>query len=97
MTIDKTTRTLTVSQNTGIAFSVGFLLMLAGALVSATIWVNSTQNRLDTLAENDRNQRVEIDQLKTDSTALQLGITEIKTQLRSIDTTLLEIKENSRR
>lgn len=93
MEINKTSKTITISQNTGITMSLAFMIMIAGALITGVSWINTTQNRIDNLTISVQGQRVEINQLKTDSTNSQIKFTEIQTQLKSIDTTLLEIKD----
>lgn len=76
--------------------SIAFIIMCIGALITAVSWVNATQNRIDNVTSSLQGQRTEIDQLKTDSSALQIALAEIRTQLRSIDSSVLEIKENQK-
>lgn len=93
MEINRTAKTLTISQNTGITFSVAFLIMLAGALITGTTWISSMQSRTEALEKSSIESKADIAKLKNESTQTQIKFTEIQTQLKSIDTTLLEIKE----
>ena len=93
MEINRAEKTIKITQNTGIAFSVSFLLLLAGALATATMWVANMQNRVEAISSSVKESRSDIDQLKSESTITQIKFTEIQTQLKSIDATLVEIKD----
>ena len=85
-------KTLTISQNTGITFSVAFLLMIASALVACTLWVNTIQSRVDSSVLSIKENREEINKLKTSDTSNQIKFTEIQTELKGIGATQEELK-----
>lgn len=89
-------KTYTISQSTGIKISITFALMLAGALVSGVTWVNMTQNHISELTESVSSNRAMIDKLQSENNEAKLKYTEIATQLRNIDATLVEIKQKLR-
>ncbi len=93
MEINRTNKTITISQNTGVTFSVAFLIMVAGALVTGTTWVAGMDNRTRSIEEHTTTNTQDIGRLKSESTTNQVKFTEIQTQLKSIDATLVEIKE----
>lgn len=85
-------KTLTISQNTGITFSVAFFLMVAGAIVTGAVWVNTTQTRIDNAVASIKENRADINILKTSDTSNQIKFTEIQTQLKGIGVTQEELK-----
>lgn len=85
-------KTLTISQNTGITFSVAFFLMVAGAIVTGAVWVNTTQTRIDNAVASIKENRADINTLKTSDTSNQIKFTEIQTQLKGIGVTQEELK-----
>lgn len=92
MEINRTEKTMTITQNTGIAFSVSFLLMLIGAVITGAVWVVGTQNRIDNAVSSINKNTEEIAKLKASDTSNQIKFTEIQTQLRSIGTSQDEMK-----
>lgn len=95
MTYNKEEKTLTISQNTGITFSVAFFLMVAGAISTGAVWVNNTQSRLDGAVASIKENREEITKLKTSDTSNQIKFTEIQTQLKGIGVTQEELKSQN--
>lgn len=89
---NKEEKTFTITQNTGVTVSIALLLMLAGAVISSTTWVNTTQSRIDSLAQSVRDNRANIAELTKKTNESDIKFVEIQTQLKSIDTTLFEIK-----
>lgn len=89
---DKEQKTFTITQSTGITFSLALLLMLAGAVISATTWVTTTQARIDNLGLSVKENRENITNLTKKSNDSDVKFVEIQTQLKSIDSNLLEIK-----
>lgn len=89
---NKEEKTFTITQNTGVTVSIALLLMLAGAVISSTTWVNTTQSRIDSLAQSVRDNRANIAELTKKTNESDVKFVEIQTQLKSIDTTLFEIK-----
>lgn len=90
---DKEQKTFTITQSTGITFSLALLLMLASAVVSATTWVTTTQGRIDNLALSVKENRENITNLTKKANDSDVKFVEIQTQLKSIDANLLEIKD----
>lgn len=97
MKIDKELKTITISQNTGITFSLALLIMLGGALITATTWVSNTASQVHALEAKSNTQQSDIDALKAESVTTQVKLTEIQTQLKGIDVSLVEIKESLKR
>lgn len=95
MTFDKDKGTLTISQNTGITFSIAFLLMIAGALITAAAWVTTTQSRIDSTIASVKENRADINTLKASDTSNQIKFTEIQTQLKGIGVTQEELKSQN--
>lgn len=93
MEINRTDKTLTISQNTGITFSVAFFLMIAGALISGASWVTTTQARIENTIASVKDNRAEINALKAQSNEQQIQLTEINAKTSSIDANVLELKE----
>ncbi len=89
---NKEEKTFTITQNTGVTVSIALLVMLAGAVMSGTTWVNTTQSRIDSLAQSVKENRANIAELTKKTNESDVKFVEIQTQLKSIDTTLLEIK-----
>ena len=89
-------KTYTISQSTGVKISITFALMLAGALVSGVTWINMTQNNINELNSAVTSNTIKIDKLQSDNNEAKLKYTEIATQLRNIDATLVEIKQRLR-
>lgn len=96
MNIDREQKTLTISQGTGITVSVTLVLMFAGAIFTGATWLSEMRNRTSNLELTSERLNADVSKLNTESTTNQVKFTEIQTQLKSIDTTLLEIKERLR-
>lgn len=93
MEINRENKTITITQNTGITVSIALILMFAGAIFTTATWVADMRNRVSALENTTNTQSTYITKLQADSTTSQVKFTEIQTQLKSIDTTLVEIKE----
>ncbi len=94
MKYDKATKTITISQNTGITISLAILIMLCGAVFTIATWVGDTRHSTQ---DNTRDIVVikdDVAKLKGSDTETKVKLTEIQTQLRSIDTSLVEIKDS---
>lgn len=89
---NKEEKTFTITQNTGVTVSIALLVMLAGAVMSGTTWVNTTQSRIDSLTQSIKENRANIAELTKKTNESDVKFVEIQTQLKSIDTTLFEIK-----
>lgn len=93
MEVNRTKKTITISQNTGITVSIALVLMFAGAIFTVATWTTDVRNITQRNKTDIVDLRNDVTQLKVDSTTSQVKFTEIQTQLKSIDATLLEIKE----
>lgn len=96
MEINKRDRTITISQNTGITVSVALAAMFAGAIFTVATWAADIRNRVTATELTSTDNTTEIIKLQGQYNESQIKLTEIQTQLKSIDTTLLEIKERVR-
>lgn len=96
MEINKQNKTITITQNTGITISIALVIMLTGALFTLATYFADQRNRLTIVESAQVSLRGDITKLQTESTDSRIKYTEIQTQLKSIDTTLLEIKEKLR-
>lgn len=94
---NKKEKTLLLSQNTNVTTTIAFVVFIVGALATGITWINSTQNKIENMTEVMRDHDAEIGKLKTESTNSQIKFTEIQTQLKSMDITLVEIKESVKR
>lgn len=81
---DKDQKTFTITQSTGVTFSLALLLMIGGAVVSATTWVTTTQSRMDNVIASVKDNSEEINKLKATDTTNQIKFTEIQTELKNI-------------
>lgn len=93
MKYDKETKTITLSQNTGVTISLMFLILIGGAIASASTWVSMVNSKVDFLEKVTGDNASNIMGLQADSNASKVKYAEIQTQLKSIDTTLIEIKQ----
>lgn len=93
MKYDKDQKTITLSQNTGITVSVALLTMFAGAIFTIATW--STDMRRSTIQNTQDITTIQADiiELRADSIDGRVKLTEIQTQLKNIDLSLIEIKE----
>ena len=85
-------KTLTISQNTGITFSVALLIALCSALIASAMWVTTTQNRMDSAILSIKENREEISKLKASDTSNQIQFTEIQAQLKGLGFSQDELK-----
>lgn len=77
---------ITLTKNTYITLSLSLVIMIGGALVTATSWFVTLQNQV-TMNSSD------ITDLKTDNVTAKVQLAEIKSQLSSIDSNILDIKQ----
>lgn len=92
MNYDKEKSTITISKNTGITVSAMMLIMIGGALVTATINYNDLRNSTKLNTSDIRKLQEENDKLEADNVTSKVEFSKIQTQLKSIDTSLVEIK-----
>jgi hypothetical protein len=90
---NKDEKTLTLSRNTFLNISVGILIMLGGALVTATISFQNLRNQVSQNTITAQKNNDNILRLQTDGTSAKIELTKIQTQLSSIESTLIELKE----
>lgn len=90
---DKEQKTFTITQSTGVTFSLALLLMIGGAVVSATTWVTTTQSRMDNVIASVKENRENITDLIKRSNDSDVKFVEIQTQLKSIDVNIQRLIE----
>lgn len=86
-------KTLTIKQSTGVTFSLIMLVMFAGAIATVFTWTADMRNRVTNAEGMVTILRADIVKLQNEGTDTKVKFTEIQTQLKSIDATLLDIKE----
>lgn len=93
MEFNKDSRTITISQNTGITVSVALMVMFAGAVFTVATW--STDVRRSTIdnTQSITDIKADVAKLQIESVDSRVKFSEIQTQLKSIDLSLVEIKE----
>lgn len=94
MKYDKATKTITISQNTGITFSVALLIMFSGAVFTVATWVGDTRHATQDNTRDISSLKDDVTKLKGSDTETKVKLTEIQTQLKAIDTSLIEIKNS---
>lgn len=90
---DKDQKTFTITQSTGVTFSLALLLMISGAVISATTWVTTTQSRMDNVIASVKENRENITGLIKRSNDSDVKFVEIQTQLKSIDVNIQRLIE----
>ncbi len=75
-----------LSQKTYITLSLSLVIMIGGALITATTWFVTLQNQV-TMNTSD------IANLKADNITAKVQLAEIKSQLSNIDSNIQDIKE----
>lgn len=75
-----------LSQKTYITLSLSLVIMIGGALITATTWFVTLQNQV-TMNASD------ITDLKADNITAKVQLAEIKSQLSNIDSNILDIKQ----
>lgn len=93
MKYDKTSKTITLSQNTGITVTVTLAFMFAGACFTIATWVGDTRHNTATNTQDIGNLKSDVTKLQSENIDTKVKLTEIQTQLKSIDISLIEIKE----
>lgn len=96
MTKDNETKTITLKQSTGFNISLVILVMSVGAVITFTTFITDIKNR----SVDNRNRIVEIEQdinkMQAETNESKVKYSEIQTQLKNIDATLIEIKQKLR-
>ena len=97
MKYDKDSKTITISQNTGVTLSITLIIMFAGAIFTVSTWVSDTRYNTAQNTRDITTVRADVVKLQTEGTDAKVKFTEIQTQLKGIDASLLEIKESLRK
>ena len=96
MTKDNETKTITIKQSTGFNISLVILVMFVGAIIAFTTFISDIKTR----SIDNRNRIVEIEQdinkMQAETNESKVKYSEIQTQLKNIDATLMEIKQKLR-
>ena len=84
---------LTITKNTGITFSVAFLVGVGSFIWTSSQQVSEVRTQIEQNVQQIEDLKDSVSELETEGVTTQLKLTEIQTQLRGIDATLLEIKQ----
>lgn len=87
----------TIGRKTVITFSASFLLMLAGALVTATMTFNDMRNQIhqnELVIQENKTRLTKVEQATNEA---KVSFGEIQTELKNINLTMLEIKAQLQR
>ena len=87
----------TIGRKTVITFSASFLLMLAGALVTATVTFNDMRNQIhqnQLVIQENKTRLAKVEQATNEA---KVSFGEIQTELKNINLTMLEIKAQLQR
>lgn len=93
MHVDKQQKTVTIKQNTAINISLAFLLVIAGALMTATTAFVEMKNRVHTNERSIQALSDKTNRLDTETINARVEFSKIQTQLLNIETNIIEIKE----
>lgn len=86
-------KTITIKQNTAISFSVAMILMIAGALISATTIFVELRNQVTVNKIDNQNQAADINVLKNENTLVKVELAKVQSQLTAIESHLIDIKQ----
>ena len=96
MTKDNETKTITLKQSTGFNISLVILVMAIGAIITFTTFISDIKTR----SIDNHNRIVEMEQdinkMQAETNESKVKYSEIQTQLKNIDATLIEIKQKLR-
>lgn len=92
MAYNRASKTLTIKRNTAINTSVAFLLMVAGALITATITFQNLRNQVYVNLQSINDLKASSSELQTDNIDAKVEFSKIQEQLKSIDANILEVK-----
>lgn len=81
------------SKDTPVSFTVGFLMIVLSGVIGGTIWVSNTTSRVALIEQTQQANIEHLKSLDTDTNVQKIQYAEIQTQLKNIDTTLVEIKQ----
>lgn len=93
MRYDKDHKTITISQNTGITVSIALLIMFAGAVFTIATWTTDVRRTSLQNSTDITNLQADVVKLQAENIDARVKLTEIQTQLKNIDLSLIEIKE----
>lgn len=89
-------KTIVLSQNTAITFSLSLLISLVMLVAYVVNGVDSVTNRVSTLERSDENQQKQISQLEEDNVTAKVNFSEIMTKLESIDASIQQLTKDGR-
>lgn len=96
MTKDSKDKTITLKQSTGFNISLVILVMAIGAVITFTTFITDIKNR----SIDNKNRILELEQelvkINNENNESKVKYSEIQTQLKNIDATLIEIKQKLR-
>lgn len=89
-------KTVAVSQNTAFTLTIGMLITIVTLVASIVNSADMVTSRVSALERSDDAQSKEITALEADNVNSKVQLSEIQTQLKSIDANILEIKQTVR-
>lgn len=89
-------KTIVLSQNTAITFSLSLLVSIIMLVAYVVNGVDSVTNRVSTLERSDENQQKQISQLEEDNVTAKVNFSEIMTKLESIDASIQQLTKDGR-
>lgn len=96
MTKNSENKTITIKQSTGFNISLIILVMAVGAIITFTTFISDIKTR----SVDNKNKISDIERdlqgIHNETNDSKIKYTEIQTQLKNIDATLVEIKQKLR-
>lgn len=92
MTVNKD-KSITLTKNTVITTSAAFLIMVGGALITATSWLLSVKTKAEANSSVIEELKTKSDRLEQENVNAKVEFSKIQTQLKNIEVNVLEIKE----
>lgn len=84
----------TWSDNTRVTVTVGFALLIIGAIFAAGMNISLYQTRVEASEKAIGELQQKQEKNEADNIQMQIKLSEIQTTLKSVDATLTEIKQN---
>lgn len=94
MTRDSENKTITITQKTGVTFSIAILIMVGGALITATITFQNLRNQVTENTTRIATNEHRLTVVESDGTSSKVQFAQIQEQLKGIDARLAEIQAN---
>ena len=89
-------KTITIKQNTAINVSVAIVIMFAGALITATTMFVELRGQVAVNKSGVEQMNVDISNLKAENTIVKVELAKVQSQLTSIESHLIDLKEGLR-